>query len=314
MINKDITHPNMRRLIKNPRIILLDCPLEYEKGESQTNMEFSKADNWARAQETEEEQVKALCYKLLELKPDLIIAENGVSISLNTCLNAPTCPASAVSTRRTTTVLLSLSVRPSSTESKISGKRTLEPSVVFSKSRKSETNTLTSLVECTSPKACAVLPRGPFKDILNEIDRNVADAMSVARSVVFNPRLAPGGGATEMATSVGLQAKAKSIVGADNTPFRAVADGTVGGNAMRVLAELKAKHVAGENTWGLDGNSGKNVDMKEYGWWESASVKIQTFKTAIKAARMLLRIDDVVEAIRKEREQTQPMPEDMQNE
>jgi T-complex protein 1 subunit gamma len=34
MINKDITHPKMRREIKNPRILLLDCTLEYKKGES----------------------------------------------------------------------------------------------------------------------------------------------------------------------------------------------------------------------------------------------------------------------------------------
>jgi T-complex protein 1 subunit gamma len=37
MLNKDVTHPKMRRRIVNPRIILLDCPLEYKKGESQTN-------------------------------------------------------------------------------------------------------------------------------------------------------------------------------------------------------------------------------------------------------------------------------------
>lgn len=35
MVNKDITHPSMRRLIKDPRIVLLDCSLEYKKGESQ---------------------------------------------------------------------------------------------------------------------------------------------------------------------------------------------------------------------------------------------------------------------------------------
>lgn len=40
MINKDVTHPKMRRFIENPRIILLDCPLEYKKGESQTNVEI----------------------------------------------------------------------------------------------------------------------------------------------------------------------------------------------------------------------------------------------------------------------------------
>ena len=79
MLNKDITHPNMRRRIKNPRIVLLDCPLEYKKGESQTNMEFSKESDWSRAQDIEDEQVKILVNKILEFKPDLVITEKGVS-------------------------------------------------------------------------------------------------------------------------------------------------------------------------------------------------------------------------------------------
>ena len=49
MFNKDITHPQMRREIKNPRVVLLDCPLEYKKGESQTNMEFTKEEDFKRA-------------------------------------------------------------------------------------------------------------------------------------------------------------------------------------------------------------------------------------------------------------------------
>ena len=79
LLNKDITHPNMRRRIQHPRIILLDCPLEYKKGESQTNMEFSKETDWARAQEIEEEQVIAQCKRILEFKPDLVITEKGIS-------------------------------------------------------------------------------------------------------------------------------------------------------------------------------------------------------------------------------------------
>lgn len=33
MFNKDVTHSKMRRKIEKPRILLLDCPLEYKKGE-----------------------------------------------------------------------------------------------------------------------------------------------------------------------------------------------------------------------------------------------------------------------------------------
>jgi T-complex protein 1 subunit gamma len=179
----------------------------------------------------------------------------------------------------------------------------------------------TFLTACTNPKACTILLRGPSKDILNEIDRNLADALSVARNVYFNPVLAPGGGATEMAISVGLHAKARSVTGVEGWPFRAVADAmeviprtlvqNSGGNAIRVLTELRAKHANGEHSWGVDGETGKIVDMKSYGLYESASVKIQILKTAIEAARMLLRVDDVVQATRKEKEQQGPPPEEM---
>ena len=36
----------LRRKIHNPRILLLDCPLEYKKGENQTNVELSREEDW----------------------------------------------------------------------------------------------------------------------------------------------------------------------------------------------------------------------------------------------------------------------------
>lgn len=75
--------------------------------------------------------------------------------------------------------------------------------------------------------------------------------MSVARNVVFSPSLAPGGGATEMAISVGLSQKAKTVQGVEGWPFQAVADAmeviprtlvqNAGGNAIRVLTELRVR-------------------------------------------------------------------------
>lgn len=79
MLNKDITHPKMRRRIENPRILLLDCPLEYKKGESQTNIEITKEEDWSKILEIEESQVKAMCEAILAFKPDVVITEKGVS-------------------------------------------------------------------------------------------------------------------------------------------------------------------------------------------------------------------------------------------
>lgn len=83
MVNKDITHPKMRRRIENPRVILLDCPLEYKKGESQTNIEISKEEDWSRVLQIEEEQIKSLCDKIIEFKPDVVFTEKGVSGELS---------------------------------------------------------------------------------------------------------------------------------------------------------------------------------------------------------------------------------------
>ena len=76
-----------------------------------------------------------------------------------------------------------------------------------------------------------------------------------------------------------------------------------GADVVRVLTELRAKHaIPGEGLYyGIDGNIGKIADMKESQVWDTISVKLQTFKTAIESACMLLRIDDIVSGIKKER-------------
>jgi T-complex protein 1 subunit gamma len=79
MLAKDVTHPKMRRRIESPRILLLDCPLEYKKGESQTNIEISKEEDWNKILEIEENQIRLMCDKIIEFKPDLVFTEKGVS-------------------------------------------------------------------------------------------------------------------------------------------------------------------------------------------------------------------------------------------
>ena len=106
-----------------------------------------------------------------------------------------------------------------------------------------------------------------------------------------------------------LIAKSKSIEGIQQFPFRSVAAAleviprtlieNCGGNPIKLLTALRAKHAAAQSagqtcTWGIDGNKGELADMKELAIWEPFMVKSQTIKTAIESACMLLRIDDIV--------------------
>jgi T-complex protein 1 subunit gamma len=69
---------------------------------------------------------------------------------------------------------------------------------------------------------------------------------------------------------------------------------------------LRAKHaVAGEGmSYGINGNTGKIENMREADIWDPIAVKVQTYKTSIEAACMLLRIDDIVSGIKKDRRGT----------
>merc|ERR1719440_1322692 len=79
MFNKDVTHPKMKRRIENPRILLLDCNLEYKKGESQTNIEIMNEGDFSKILEQEETYIKKICDEITAFKPDLVITEKGVS-------------------------------------------------------------------------------------------------------------------------------------------------------------------------------------------------------------------------------------------
>ncbi|MCJ1456692.1 T-complex protein 1 subunit gamma [Mycoblastus sanguinarius] len=306
MLNKDITHPKMRRLIKNPRVILLDCPLEYKKGESQTNIEISKEEDWNRILQIEEEQVKHMTDAILSLKPDLVITEKGVSDLAQHFL----VKANVTALRRVRKTDNNRIARATGATI-VNRVDDLHESDVGTQCGLFEIEKIgdeyfSFITKCKIPKACTILLRGPSKDILNEIERNLQDAMSVARNVMFHPRLSPGGGATEMAVSVRLAQMAKAVEGVQQWPYKAVAEAmeviprtliqNSGSSPVRVLTKLRAKHAEGESTWGIDGDKGSLVDMKDYGVWEPEAVKLQSIKTAVESACLLLRVDDICSA------------------
>ncbi|AMD22159.1 HGL181Cp [Eremothecium sinecaudum] len=310
MLNKDVVHPKMSRRIENPRVVLLDCPLEYKKGESQTNIEITKEEDWNRILQIEEEQVQWMCEQILAVKPDLVITEKGVSDLAQHYLLKGGC-----------SVLRRVKKSDNNRISRVTG-ATISNRVEDLKESDVGTNCglfkveligdeyYTFIDECKEPKACSIMLRGPSKDILNEIERNLQDAIAVTRNVMLSPSLSPGGGATEMAVSVKLSERAKQLEGIQQWPYQAVADAmeciprtliqNAGGNPIRILSQLRAKHAQGKYTIGIDGDTGKTVDMQEYGIWEPEVIKQQSIKTAIESACLLLRVDDIVSGVRKQ--------------
>ena len=178
------------------------------------------------------------------------------------------------------------------------------------------------IVDCDAPKACTVVLRGASRDVLNEVERNLRDAMGVARNVFRSPRLVPGGGSAEMAAAVALDRAAAGLAGPEAGPVRAAGAAleaiprtlasNCGANVIRTITALRARHAeaaaaaatdgaaaAEPCRAGVDGRTGQIVDSRAAGVWEPLAVKEATLKTAFGCATLLLRIDDILSGLRK---------------
>lgn len=312
MFNKDITHSKMRRTIKNPRILLLDCPLEYKKAESTMNVEITKEEDWEAMLKQEEDYIRNMCKQIIRHKPDLVITEKGLSdLAQHFLVKAG---ISAIRRLRKTdnnriarATGATIVHRVEEIQEHDIGK---ECGLFII--RKIGDEYFTFLEECKSPKACTILLRGASKDILMEMERNLQDAMQVARNVFMDPKLLPGGGAIEMTLSVALKEKAASIAGVEQWAYLAIAEAfeviprtlaeNCGADIIRIITALRAKHAGGANlNFGINGETGVMADMGELQVWDTYVAKIQSIKTAIEASAMMLRIDDIVSGISKKK-------------
>jgi len=318
MFNKDVVHPKMKRKIENPRILLLDCNLEYKKGESQTNMEIMKEEDFSKALEAEETYIKKICDEISAFKPDLVITEKGVSDLAQHFFNK----AGITAIRRlrksdNLRVARACGATIVNRTDEITEEDIGKDCGLF-EIKKIGDEYFTFLEQCKDPKACTILLRGASKDILNEVERNLQDALNVARNLYQDPFVVPGGGATEMEIAHQLGLKAKSLNGVIQWPYKALSGAleiiprtlaqNCGANTIRTLTALRAKHAQDQEknvNWGINGESGELADMSALGIWEPLSVKLQVYKTAIETAILLLRIDDIVSGSKKKGEGAQ---------
>eukprot|EP01038_Epipyxis_sp_PR26KG_P006151 gene6151-8479_t len=312
MFNKDVTHSKMRRRIENPRILLLDCPLEYKKGESQTNVELMNEDDFNALLRQEEEYIEQICANIVAFRPDIVITEKGVSdLAQHYFLKAGITAFRRLRKTDQNRVARATGATVVNRPDEIQESDIGTGCGLF-EVRKIGDEYFAFLEDCKDAKACTVLLRGGSKDVLNEIERNLQDAMQVVRNVMFDPRLLPGGGATELAVSTAIAKSADQVEGISKWPYAAVGTAVeviprtlaqnCGANVIRLLTDLRTKHLgAAGSSWGVNGTTGEMADMNKLGIWEPYCVKTQTFKTAIESACLILRIDDVVSGTRKKK-------------
>ena len=162
-------------------------------------------------------------------------------------------------------------------------------------------------------EACTLVLRGATQQILDEAERSMHDALCVLASTVKESRIVYGGGCSEVlmaAAVLDLAAKAPGKEAMAMESFArallqlptAIADNG-GYDSAQLVSELRAAHSKPNCTIGINMDEGKVDCMKRMGITESFVVKHQVVVSVHEVAEMILRVDDIIKAAPRRREQ-----------
>jgi len=160
-------------------------------------------------------------------------------------------------------------------------------------------------------EACTVVLRGATQQILDEAERSLHDALCVLTSTVRETRVVFGGGCSEMLMAAAIQKEAIKTPGKEAIAMEAFASAlrqlptiiadNAGFDSSALVAELRAQHMEGHTTMGLDMENAVVADVKDIGITESFQVKQQVLVSAAEAAEMILRVDDILKSAPRQR-------------
>jgi len=162
-------------------------------------------------------------------------------------------------------------------------------------------------------EACTIVLRGATTQMLDEAERSLHDALCVLSQTVKETRTVLGAGCSEMLMAKAIEDLAKKTPGKKAIALEAfaralrmiptiIAD-NAGYDSSELVSQLRARHYEGQSTAGLDMKNGTVGDAEKLGIIESYKVKSQVLISASEAAEMILRVDNIIKAAPRKREQ-----------
>lgn len=288
-INKNIIHPQMKRRIENGKVIFVDN-VEYKKGESQMTYEFENEDDFNRALQMEEIAITEMVDDIVSAGVDLVIAEKGISDLASSLLKQHniTC------LRRFTKTEVDRIKKLTNAVNEV-GKFSLFECINYNGEYYCEI--------LNDSTIATVILKAPSREILDELERNFDDAVKTARNLTISKKIVPGGGAIEMGLAKKLINSCNDESETTKLVFNAVARSlkmipallleNSGADVLEMMSVLESMH-AKDNFYGVDGRSGKIIDMRNI-CMDHVAVKRQAYRSAIETVCLLLKIDGIVE-------------------
>jgi len=310
ILDKERVHPGMPKRVKNAKMALLDCALEIKKTETDAEIRVTNPEQLRAFLDEEEKMLKRMADKIVQTGANVVICQKGIDDMVQHYL----AKAGVYAVRRAKKTDMERLARATGGRivTNLDDLTTADLGEAgLVEEEKIGEDKLTFVRECKNPKAVGILIRGGTEHVIDEIERGVHDALCVVGSAIEDGKIVYGGGAPEMEVAKKLREFAETVGGREALAINSFANAVesipktlaenAGLDSIDILVELRAKHESPDGKWfGVDVLAGKVVDIKRKNVVEPLCVKTQAIKSASDAAIMILRIDDVITAAKKE--------------
>ncbi|WP_058365541.1 thermosome subunit alpha [Haloparvum sedimenti] len=305
LLDEEPATDDMPREVTDATVAVLDAKLEVRTGEADAEYAISSVDQLDAAIRAEDAELRGyaetlaaagvdvlVCSKKIDDRVAGYLADAGI-LAFTNVSDADAGAVAAVTGAKRLGTLADLDADDLGTAASVSVERHGEDDLTFVRGGSGD-------------GPVTLLLRGSTEHVLAELERAMADAVDVVVAAIEGG-VVPGAGATEIAIADRVRSAAAGVEGRTQLAVEAFADAvealprTLAENAgidpIDALVELRSTHESAGSAGIVTGERSASVgDPVAAGIVDPAAVKREAVASATEAARLILRIDDVIAA------------------
>jgi len=305
VVDKDFSHPQMPKELKDVNIAILTCPFEPPKPKTKHKLDVESVEDYKKLRDYERQTFENMVQQVIDAGASLAICQWGFDDEANHLLLQKKLPAVRwVGGPEIELIAIATGGRIVPRFQELTKEKLGKAGLVRELSFGTTKDRMLVIEECQNSKAVTIFLRGGTKMIIEEAKRSMHDALCVVRNLVRDNRVVYGGGASEVSCALAVSKEADNIKTIEQYAFRAFADAlevvpialaeNCGLDAIKILTEIKARQVAEDNSaLGVNCYENSAGNMKELSVIETLHSKKSQIQLATQLVKMILKIDDI---------------------
>merc|ERR1712223_675223 len=212
VVDKDFSHPQMPKELKDVKLAILTCPFEPPKPKTKHKLDVTSVEDYKKLRDYEKECFETMVKQVKDAGATLAICQWGFDDEANHLLLQNERPAVRwVGGPEIELIAIATGGRIVPRFQELSADKLGNAGIVRELCFGTTKDRMLVIEECKNSKAVTIFLRGGTKMIVDEAKRSMHDALCAVRNLVRDNRIVYGGGAAEIACSIAVGKEADKI-------------------------------------------------------------------------------------------------------